>query len=430
MHVLFLHRAFPSQFGHLAAELSGRYGWRCSFLAEEMGTCPPPSGEMLGKVDLHRLPPAAGPVGGVTHWMRAQEVAFDLCRRQAAYLRGRPDLRPDLVVGHCGLGPVLFLDGVVDCPLVSYCEYYHAPAFGDLTYRVDLPPVELASTYPRCINATTLLGLVASDSGYSATEAQRRSFPERFRPRLEVHFDGIDTALYRPRPREAMQLLGRSIPRDAEVITFVSRGLESIRGFDLFLELARVLMRERPDLIAVVAGSEWSYYAWDRLHTGSPSFKDWATSRAPVDPSRFVFLGQLEPEVIARILARSDLHVYPTVPFVPSWSLFDAMSCGAVVLGSDVGAVADLVEPGRTGLLAPLFDLDAQLDLARRVLDDPAAFAPIGRAARDRIEAGYSMDVCIPRLRDYFGRIAGEAEGLGRRPDPASRSPGGPGPDQ
>ena len=428
MHVLFLHRAFPSQFGHLAVELSGRYGWRCSFLLEEMGTCPPPSEEMLARVDLLRLPRGDGMGQGVTHWMRAQEVAFELCRRQAAYLRGRPDLRPDLVVGHCGLGPVLFLDGVVDCPLVSYCEYYHAPAFGDLTYRVDLPPVELASTYPRSINATTLLGLVASDSGYSATEAQRRSFPERFRPRLEVHFDGIDTTLYRPRPREAMQLLGRSIPRDSEVLTFVSRGLESIRGFDLFLELAGRLMRERPGLVAVVAGSEWSYYAWDRLHTGSPSFKDWAMGRSAVDPSRFVFLGQVEPEVVARVLARSDLHVYPTVPFVPSWSLFDAMSCGAVVLGSDVEAVADLVEPGRTGLLAPLFDLETQLDLARRVLDDPAAFATIGRAARDRIEEHYSLDVCIPRLRDYFERVAGRDQH--RRPGPASGSPGHLGPDQ
>jgi glycosyltransferase involved in cell wall biosynthesis len=413
MHVLFLHRAFPSQFGHLAAELSGRFGWRCSFLAEEPGTCPPPSAEMLEKVELHRLPRGGGIGQGVTHWMRAQEVAFDLCRRQAEYLRSRPELRPDLVVGHCGLGPVLFLDGVVDCPTISYCEYYHAPAFGDLTYRVDLPPVELAASYPRSINAVTLLGLTACDSGYSATEVQRRSFPDRFRSKLEVHFDGVDTDLYRPRPRGPMQLAGRSIPRDAEVLTYVSRGLESIRGFDLFLELARRLTRERPDLLVVVAGSEWSYYAWDRLHTGRPSFRDWALGRSPVDPGRILFLGQVEPEVIARVLARSDLHVYPTVPFVPSWSLFDAMSCGAVVLGSAVEAVADLVEPGRTGLLAPLFDLDAQLDLARRVLDEPAAFAPIGRAARDRIEESYSMEACIPGLRSYFDRIAGAGRSSG-----------------
>jgi glycosyltransferase involved in cell wall biosynthesis len=409
MHVLFLHRAFPSQFGHLAVELSSRFGWRCSFLAEEMGTCPPPSAEMREKVELHRLPKGELLGQGVTHWMRAQEVAVDLCRRQADFLRNRPELRPDLVVGHCGLGPVLFLDGVLDCPTISYCEYYHAPAFGDLTYRVDLPPVELAAFYPRSINAVTLLGLTSCDSGYSATEVQRRSFPDRFQSKLEVHFDGIDTAHYRPRPRGPIQLAGRSIPRDAEVLTYVARGLESIRGFDLFLELARRLARERPNLLVVVAGSEWSYYAWDRLHTGRPSFRDWV----------------LEREEIARVLARSDLHVYPTVPFVPSWSLFNAMSCGAVVLGSTVEAVADLVEPGKTGLLAPLFDLEAQYDLARRVLDNPSEFAPIGRAARDRIEEAYSMEVCIPGLRSYFDRVAGagrcSGSGGGLSPPPAAR---------
>ncbi|RUL84334.1 glycosyltransferase [Tautonia sociabilis] len=408
MHVLFLHRAFPSQFGHLAVELSERFGWRCSFLAEEMGSCPPPSPKLLEQVDLHRLPPGPDLGRGVTHWMRAHEVAVELCRRQADYLRGRPDLRPDLIVGHCGLGPVLFLDVEIDCPTISYCEYYHQPRMGDLTYRVDLPPVELSPFYPRSINATTLLGLVACDSGYSATESQRRSFPSRFLPKIEVHFDGIDTDLYRPRPRGPMTIAGRSIPEDARVISYVSRGLESMRGFDLFLQLARRLMRHRPDVLAVVAGSEWSYYAWDRLHVGRPSFRDWALERSPVDPSRILFLGQVEPEVIARLLSRSDLHVYPTVPFVPSWSLFNAMACGAVVLGSDVEAVREVIEPDTSGLVAPLFDLDAQFDLARRVLDDPAAFSPIGRAARERIEQRYSLDVCIPRLRDYFERVASE----------------------
>jgi glycosyltransferase involved in cell wall biosynthesis len=406
MHVLFLHRAFPSQFGRLGVELSRRYGWRCSFLMEEVGSCPSPSADMLEALEIHRLPPGTGAGRGVTHWMRAQEVAFDLCRRQAEYLSGRPELRPDLVVGHCGLGPVLFLDDVVDCPRISYCEYAHATRFGDLAYRVDLPPSPISPFYPRSINATTLLGLVESDACYSATDAQRRSFPERFRPGIGVYFDGIDAGLYRPGPRVPLRIGDRTIPTDANVITYVARGLESIRGFDLFLGLAGRLLRERADAVAVVAGSDWSFYGWDALHVGRPSFREWAMERSPVDPGRILFLGRVDEGTIAGMLARSDLHVYETVPFVPSWSLFDAMSCGAVVLGSDVEAVREVIEPGRTGLLAPLFDLDAQHELASSVLDDPAAFAPIGRAARERIEERYSIDVCVPRLRDFFEAVA------------------------
>ena len=62
------------------------------------------------------------------------------------------------------------------------------PARRDLTYRLDLPDVEPAPFYPRCINATALLNLVAADAGYTPTHWQRQAFPERFRPKIEVHF--------------------------------------------------------------------------------------------------------------------------------------------------------------------------------------------------------------------------------------------------
>lgn len=407
MHVLFFHRAFPSQFGHLAVEFARRYGWRCSFLTEEPGNCPPPSADLLANVDLHTLPPDASGLGrGTTHWMRAHEVALQLARRSAAYLRGRPDLRPDLVVGHCGLGPVLFLDEVLDCPAISYCEWYHAVRHADLTYRVDLPPVSIAPFYPRAINVTTLMGLLGSDSGYSATEVQRRSFPARFRDGLEVHFDGIDTELYRPRPREPLRVAGRSITAETKLVTFVARGLESIRGFDLFCALAKRLTEARPDVLVAVAGSDWSYYAWDRLQTGRDRFRDWALERSPVDPDRIAFLGHVEPEQLARLLSRSDLHVYLTVPFVPSWSLFDALSSGAIVLAGDVSAARELIEPGVNGLLAPLFDVDAQADQALRVLEAPADHEPIRRAARDLAVERYGLDACIPPLHEYYERVA------------------------
>jgi glycosyltransferase involved in cell wall biosynthesis len=190
------------------------------------------------------------------------------------------------------------------------------------------------------------------------------------------------------------------------VVTFASRGLESIRGFDLFMKVARRICEARSDVIFVIAGGEDIHYGWDKLHTGAPSFKEWVLSGQAVDPDRFIFSGRILPEQLASIMRMSDLHVYLTAPFVLSWSLLDAMASGCVVLASDVPPVREVIEPGQNGLIEPLFDIDRLTETALRVLDDPAAFAPLGRAARETIIQNYHLDRCVPPLGDFFERVA------------------------
>jgi hypothetical protein len=64
-----------------------------------------------------------------------------------------------------------------------------------------------------------------------------------------------------------------------------------------------------------------------------------------------------------------------------------------------------VIEPGRNGLVEPLFDVDRLTATALRVLNDPAEFAPLGQAARQSIEEKYSVEVCIPPLADFFERV-------------------------
>jgi glycosyltransferase involved in cell wall biosynthesis len=408
MHILFIHQAFPAQFGRLALELARGHGWRCRFLIEALSSCPTPTPEMLAHLQLHKLAiPAADRDDRPTPWPQIYGKFLALSRAVFDAARALPDGRPDLVVAHGGRGaPSLFLPEVFDCPIINYCEYYFARDHSDISYRVDLPPAaDVAPFFPRCINAPVLAALTYCDSGYSATEWQRQTFPARYRDRIEVHFDGIDTHFYRPRavPRA---IAGRSVPKGTRVVTFVARGLESVRGFDIFLKVAARIVRERPDVVFAVAGSEQIYYGWDALHTGQASFLRWALERTPIDPDRLIFLGHIEPERLAELLALSDLHLYLTVPFVLSWSLINAMSSGCVVLGSDVPPVREVIEPGVHGLIEPLFDVDRLVESALRVLDDPAEFRPLGLAARARIEEQYSLEVCVPALKDYFERVA------------------------
>jgi glycosyltransferase involved in cell wall biosynthesis len=407
VRVLFLHDAFPAQFGHVALELTRRYGWECHFVVEAISNCPTPSKEMVDSLDVRSYPLSNDyRKRAATPWPQIYGKFLELCEAAFEAIRSRPDLKPDLVVAHGGRGaPTALLRDVLDCPIINYCEYYFAVSHRDISYRVDLPPAEPAPHFPRCINAPVLVSLVDCESGYSATHWQKSTFPKRFQHKIEVHFDGIDDQFYKPGPT-VREIDGRSIPRGTRIVTFVSRGLESIRGFDLFMDVAQRIARERPDVLFVVIGNEETYYGWDKLHTGQPSFKKWVLQRGKFDLSRFLFLGQIGPDKLAEILRFTDLHLYLTAPFVLSWSLLNAMSCGAVVLASDVPPVREVIEPGVNGLVEPLFDVDRLTETALRVLDDPATFAPLGKAARQTIEARYSIEQSIPALKDYFERVA------------------------
>ena len=225
---------------------------------------------MLEALEIHLVPKSAEHrTGDGIPWPQIYGHYLDQCQTIHDTLKAMPHVRPDLVVAHGGRGaPSLFLREVLDCPIIIYCEYYFATSHRDISYRIDLPPAEPAPFFPARINAPTLATLVDCDAGYSATHWQKQSFPARFHPKIEVHFDGIDTELYRPGPAPR-QIGERSIPEGTKVVTFASRGLESIRGFDLFMKVARRICKARSDVIFVVAGGEEIHYGWDKLHTGS-----------------------------------------------------------------------------------------------------------------------------------------------------------------
>jgi glycosyltransferase involved in cell wall biosynthesis len=362
---------------------------------------------MLQELELHQLPLAAEhQANDGIPWPQIFGMYLEQCQSVFEALRARPELRPDLVVAHGGRGaPTLFLRDVLDCPIVTYCEYYFATSHRDISYRIDLPPAEPAPFFPRCINAPTLASLVDCSAGYSATRWQKHSFPARFHSKIEVLFDGIDTELYAPGP--APRRIGEAtISEGTKVVTFVSRGLESIRGFDIFMKVAHRIAGQRADVLFVVVGGEEIHYGWDKLHTGAPSFKRWVLSQTHYDLSRFLFLGRILPEQLADILRMSTLHIYLSSPFVVSWSLFNAMATGVPVLASDVPSVLEIVDPGVNGLLEPLFDVDQLAATALRVLDHPADFVQLGLSARATIEERYSIEGCIPPIKAFYERVA------------------------
>ncbi len=183
------------------------------------------------------------------------------------------------------------------------------------------------------------------------------------------------------------------------IVTYVARGMESIRGFDIFMKVAKRLCDRRKDVLFVVVGEDRVAYGGDlEMRYRVKSFKDWVLAQDSYDLSRFVFTGLLPIPTLAGLLAVTDLHIYLTVPFVLSWSLMDALACGATVLASDTAPVREMIVHEKNGLLGPFFDLEGLTETANRVLNAPRDFKHLGQVGTALVTERYSLDVCLPQM--------------------------------
>lgn len=85
----------------------------------------------------------------------------------------------------------------------------------------------------------------------------------------------------------------------------------------------------------------------------------------------------------------------------------EAMALGKPVVASAAGGNPELVEDGISGLLVSPRDPAALASAVERLLGDPGLASRLGRAARERVVAGFSTDVRLDRIEAlYRGLIA------------------------
>jgi glycosyltransferase involved in cell wall biosynthesis len=126
-----------------------------------------------------------------------------------------------------------------------------------------------------------------------------------------------------------------------------------------------------------------------------------------LDLTRIHFTGRIPYGDLLSLFRTTTVHTYLSYPFVLSWSMLEAMACGALVLGSATPPVQEAIEDGRTGLLTPFFDEDALATRLNRILDAPSSFDPIRAAARESIIRRYDLKtVCLPKQIEMVERIA------------------------
>ena len=412
MQILFVHQNFPGQYRYLARHFGADPSWDAWAIGEKanvlrQGPYVPREGVRLLGYDM---PPGNDIVKGAAaefdrQLVRAQRVA-------ALALRQREQgLDPDLICSHPGWGDSLYLREVFPrARFLSYFEYYARPDGPVINFDPEFPVDIGGRMHYRARTALNLLTLDMADAGVCPTRWQWSTFPAEFREKIRVIHDGIDTAVVVPVPGTRIRLQGPrgplSLDEDDEIITYSVRNLEPNRGFHVFMRALPELQRRRPQAITLIVGG-------DEISYGSPhpSGKTWREVMleevgAELDLNRVLFLGKVPYPRLLDLFRITSLHIYLTSPFVLSWSMLEAMGCGAPVLASATPPVTEVIEEGRNGFLFDFHDPAGLAARADELLSQPALRRRVGATGRDFIVAHYDLaSRCLPAHRALIDEL-------------------------
>jgi glycosyltransferase involved in cell wall biosynthesis len=82
--------------------------------------------------------------------------------------------------------------------------------------------------------------------------------------------------------------------------------------------------------------------------------------------------------------------------------LMEAMALGVPAVGTRLSGVPEIIEDGRTGLMAEPGDAESIASAVGRLLDDPALAASLAAAGRRRIEESFDVDRSAAALHDLM----------------------------
>jgi glycosyltransferase involved in cell wall biosynthesis len=396
MNFLFVHNNFPAQFLHAARALARSP-------ADKVAGIGCHTARAMRGIKLLKYAMPEGDVRGTHPFARRFDVE---CRRAEQVMYALTSLKadgfvPDVIAAHPGWGETLPVRTIFpNARLLVYCEYYYGTRNRDVAFDLEFPEFGIdGHVGVHLKNASTLLALAECDQGLSPTNWQRSTYPSEYQDRISVIHEGVDVKHVVPDPNASYRLpTGRILTPADEVVTFVARNLEPLRGYHIFMRaLPRILDRRPRAHVLIVGGHGTSYGAepppgqtWQGLF-----LKEVA---AHIDPRRVHFTGSVLHTEYLRILQISSAHVYLTYPFVLSWSMIEAMSAGCLVIGSDTPPVREVID-GRNGILVPFFDIEQLSARVIEALAHPRRFADFrARARRTALEQFDMERKCLPQL--------------------------------
>jgi len=202
------------------------------------------------------------------------------------------------------------------------------------------------------------------------------------RPAPVVPPQGVDTAIF--------HATGPRSPQDVFTIGFVGRFV-SEKGIDVLLDAVRRLAS--PVRVRLIGGGPLRAELQELAGSASADV---------------AFVEPVTPNHLPAFYRQLDVLVLPSRT-TPVWKeqfgrvLVEAMACGVAVVGSDSGAIPEVI--GDAGLTFPEGDAGALADTLRRLSASPELRAELSRRGAARVQAHFTQERIAQRTLELYWRF-------------------------
>jgi glycosyltransferase involved in cell wall biosynthesis len=202
--------------------------------------------------------------------------------------------------------------------------------------------------------------------------------------KLRVIYNGIDTTIFRKLDGESKQH-GRLI--------MVGNSQDRKKGLVYLLEALRLLQRKNDVKLTIV----------DR---GLPDneYAPQLVNRYNLD-GRVNFTGKVGLEELVEHYSRAEVAVVPSLYEGFGLPAAEAMACGLPVIATTAGALPEVVEDGKSGILVPPQDAHALAKAIEQLLNDEQLRRVMGEEGRKRVQTHFTWEQAAKKTLEVYQEV-------------------------
>ena len=176
--------------------------------------------------------------------------------------------------------------------------------------------------------------------------------------------------------------------REDEIMLFSIQRLDQRKKLDYLIGAMPKVVKENPNIKLVIGGKgperEKLELLASRLNIGE----------------NIVFVGFITEEDLPKYYSACDLFTFHTTYEAFGLVLAEAMARGKPIISTKAGAIPEVIDDGKTGLLVPPLDSDALAEAILKLANDKGTMTKMANQGRKKVEQEYDWDKIVER---YIG---------------------------